>query len=482
MGKEGSMSRTLTRRQLLALGFGLAAVAPVVAACSSTPAASPTAAPGVSPPAKPTQASQGAPATQAPASGAKVTLRLMRFAGVGWEQDVKFVDEFMKKNPNIVVKGEDTLYNDMFKKCLALAATGTLADLQAGHNKWMPYLGYKGIQLELDPLVKEHPEINFNDFFPSVIKDARSIGVKGKLYWLPTIVHPGGNIIVVFNNDLLSKAGVEPPPITNLDWTIDDLEKLVRQAARPKEGILGIDVTYNSPLYAQQVTRTWSSDPKRSSDDSWLLSRDGKKEQLDAAGVKAAFEWYWNLIKDGLVPTAQMASPGANLTYFTAGKQIAHADIVGYPQLIHDQVKFTYSAVLWPKGPHGMRGTCLSYNTYAIYAKTKYPEESFKLLDQLTNTEIGFWAGYQGHANPYARHSVWSNPELWKRYPITQYAGQLLDQGVDRFPQPYNLRFPEWLDAWNQHTSKFLNGQENFDQMYQHTQPACQAILDQPRP
>lgn len=493
----------MDRRRFLALGAAATMVVPLLAACgggataavtgSSASAGGSTASAAASSAAATTSSAAAAVAAQTttvesvpqiPAS-AKITIRLMKFAGVGWEQDDRAAENYMKAHPDVGVKVEPTIYDQMFNKCLTLGAAGTLGDLFAGHNKWMPYLDYKGICLDLDALVAQNKQqMNFDDFFPSVLADAKGIGADGKLYVLPTVVHPGGNAIVLINTDLLDKAGVKLPTdgATN-DWTISDLENIARKAADPKNGIFGTQVTYSSTLYADQVTRTWGSGENDYS--SWLLSQDGKKQQLDSPPVKASFEWYRKLIADGIVPTSADAppnTPGAD--FFTAGKLVTQGAIVG--QYIADTKtingKFKFQALLWPKGEKGYRGSCLSYNTYAIYSHTKYPDQSFGLLDMLTSSDTGLWASSQGESEPYARKSVWASPDLWKANPITKAAGEWLSAGVQPFPQPYNLRFSQWLDAWTQNTANYLNGKENWDQMYAHTQKACQDILDQPRP
>ncbi len=496
------MTQRIDRRGFLILGAGAVGAASLLAACgggsaptasSGSSSAASAAAPATSAAATSAAATSAAASSAAPAeptaavqnpAKARVTLRLMKFAGVGWEQDDRATDLFRKAHTDIAVNVEPTVYGEMFQKCLTLGAAGNLGDLYAGHNKWMPQLQYKGISLDLNALVAQNSsKINFGDFFPSVIADAKGIGADGKLYTFPTIVHPGGNAIVLVNMDLLKKANVDPPKDNN--WTINDLEQIVRKAASPKDGIFGTQVTYSSPLYADQVTRSWGSDPKVGSEDAWLLSKDGKKEQLSSPAVKTSFEWYWQLIKAGLVPTSSDAPPNTpGGDFFTAGKLVTQGAIVG--QYIADthviNGKFDMQAFLWPLGPHGYRGSCLSYNTYAVYSKTKNPDEAFLLLDQLTNTDTGVWAASLGNSNPYARKSVWSTPDLWKASPITKAAGEWLSTGVDPFPQPDNLRFSEWLDAWGQHTSKYLDAKETWDQMYASTQTACQNILDQPRP
>lgn len=476
-----------SRRNLLILGLGGLAGA-ALAACSSGQPTAPTSAPAntnastTAATTAPTAAS-AAPAQTSGQAGT-IELRQMRFAGVGWEQDVKFANEFAQKHPNIKIKGEDTPYGQMNQKVLTTGAAGTIGDLFPGHTRWTAFWEYKGICHELDPLVKAYPdETKFDDFFPSVIKDARGPGAAGKLYIFPTIVHPGGNAIVMINLDLVEKAGLKAP--ANSDWTIQQLEELARGAGRPKDGIFGLETTMTSPLYSTQVTRSWSSVPgPPASDDSWVLSPDGKKSQLGSAPVKTAFEWYGKLVKDGFAPTTQNQLPGTTGDLFTAGKEVMQSQIIGQPQFDHDIIKdkFKWKAVLWPKGPNGCRGSCLSYNTWSMAASTKHPDDAFHLLNALTSTETGFWASYSGHAVPYARHSVWFDKRLWDKYPIDQDGAKWFEQGIDPFPMPANLRAQEYQDTFMQNIQKFLDGKATWEETFSTTQKAVQDVLDQPKP
>jgi len=505
---------------MLIFGAGAALAAPILAACGQAapptpapaaakpteapkpaekPAEKPTAAAAAAAPtkpaevAKPTEAPKPAaaptqaPAAAKPATGAQqVTVRLSRFPGVGWEQDVQFVDEFQKKNPNIKVQAEDTPYGEMNKKILTQAATGTLADMFPGHTRWNGQIRGKGIMLDLDPLIKANSDITkFDDFFPSVIADARGPGADGKLFEFPTIVHPGGNAVVMINLEHTDKAGVKVPDSLT-EWTVDDLEKIARGAARPKDGIYGAQFIYTSPLYSTQITRSWgdAGTQQKSDPASWVLSPDGKKSQLGSPPVKQSFEWYWKMIKDGLTPTKDVAQPGSGLNFFTAGKLVTYSDTVGqvngFTKIIVD--KFKWKAFLWPRGPKGHRGTCLSYNTWALYSKTKVPDDAYKLLVNQTSTEVGFWAAYEGSANPYARRSIWSNPDLWKKFPIFKEVSQVFEAGIDPFPMPANLLAQEYQDVFGQELDKYLDGKEDWNQMFGHADKSIQAVLDQPRP
>lgn len=461
----------LSRRRLLGLGVGAAVSARFVSAAGHVQAASTT------------RASNELTGSLARQAGT-VTLRFMRFAGLGWEHDVKFVDEFMEANPTIVVEPEDVIYAEMFNKCLAAGATNNLADVFAGHNIWAPYLAYKGLSLQLDEAVEAGKFTDFDDWFPSVIADARGVGTDGKLFWIPTVVHPGGNAIIIFNMDIMNSRGVTPPETK--EWTIAEYEEIIRAAADPDNKILGTDINVLHPLYTQQYTRTWGTDPETGSEDAWLLSRDGKTLQLESPPVKEALEWYAGLVRDRLAPTSgeKAALEGSGIDHFSAGLLASRAGTVGAVANLRHTVgdRFEMYAVLWPKGPHGHRGSCLSYNTQSVWSQSEHPDEAIMLVDYITAPEPAFWVGYEGALHAMARRSAWFNPQLWERFPVMEDAANWFDSGIDPFPQPANLRFVEWQDAWRQETTAYFDGEEDWDQMVAHTLPACQAIIDQPRP
>ena len=503
------MPQKVARRGFLAWGAGAMLAGTALAACSggaaqptastsssatksTAPSTSPTA-PSTSPTAPSTSSTAStSSATAAPAqssgSAQQITLREARFPGVGWEQDPKYTAIFEQAHPNIKVTGEDTPYGQMYKKVLTQGATGTLADIFPGHTRWVSYWEYKGLCLELMPLVKTYAdETKFDDFFPSIIKDMQgNPGANGKLYTFPTIVHPGGNAVVELNLDLIEKAGVKLPTQAQMDtsdWTVKDLEAIIRGAGKPKGNIWGASITYSSPLYSTQVTRSWSDSSTEASPNSWVLSPDGKKDQLGSPNVKQSFEWYHQLVVDGFVPTSLVQTPGQGLDFFTAGQEVAKTNIIAVQadgKKIGD--KFKWTTLLWPKGANGYRGSCLSYNTWSLYSKTKYPDDTFHLLNTLTGTDCGFWAGYDGNAVPYCRHSIWFDQRNWTKYPIYKQGASWFQQGIDPFPMPWNLRAQEYQDSFMQNTQKYLDGKQDWSQMYTPTHDAVQKILDEPRP
>ena len=456
----------MTRRRFMELGAGAAAAAGLATTATHAVAA---------------------PVDRASSLAAQsetVTVSFMRFAGLGWEHDTLFVDKFMEENPNITVEADDVVYAEMFNKCLSAAATGDLADVFAGHNRWAPYLAYKGLTLNLDEAAESGQLTDFDDWFPSAIEDVRVASPNNELHWIPTVVHPAGNAVIVFNMSLLNEKGVTPPESS--DWTIAEYDELIRAAADPDKNILGTDITVNNVLYTQQYTRSWGSDPDKGSEDAWLISADGLTMQLESDPVKEGLEWYHGLVKDRLAPTSgeKAALEGSGVDHFAAGMLASKAGTVGAPANLAQTVgdRFEIQAVLWPKGPNGHRGSAFSYNTQSVAAESEHPDEAIMLADYITGPEPAFWTGYEGTLHPMARRSAWFDERLWEKFPVMEEAAHWFESGIDPFPYAANLRNVELQDAWKQETTAYFDGEEEWDDMVSHTLSACQAILDQPKP
>lgn len=427
-----------------------------------------------------------------PAKG-QVTLRLGKFAGDAWDFDAIWAKKFEDENPGITVQVEDVVYAEMFKKVLAQGATGLVWDVFSGHCRWSPYLAWKNIHLQLEDFVETH-DIEFDDFFPSVIEDVR-LAVDGRLYYLPTVVHPGGNGVVGFNMDMLNEAGVSlPEGALEGDWTVEDWDEIIRKVAKPGE-VWGIQLdSMTSPLYLTQVTRTWGlpeggPGAGKSSEDSWFQSFDGRTVQLgeEFPRVKAAMEWYRQWGVEGYRPTDVDLQQLEGVDLFTAGQMVTRGGTVGQPESWRERIgdRFEPVYVPWPKGPDGCRGSCLSYNTMGVYAKTKHPEEACLLAARLTSPEPALYSGTEGTLHCMARRSAWFSEKLWSR-PASgkamEFAAHWFDSGIDPYPMPYNVRAQEVQDAFTQHITPYWNGDEDWAQMIAHTQPAIQNLLDEPRP
>ena len=186
----------LTRRNLLALAGGVGLTS-VIAACG-----------GTSTPSSAGPATSGSGGTAY--TGPKVTLSFWNgFTGGDGPYIQRIVDEFNKKNPNIVVRMNVYQWADFFQKLPAAVASGNGPNVAAMHLSDIPTYAAQQIIVPVDD-VAAALHLTQSDFSPIVWQG----GIyQGKRYGIPLDVHPLG---LYYNKTVLQKAGLDPetPPQT----------------------------------------------------------------------------------------------------------------------------------------------------------------------------------------------------------------------------------------------------------------------------
>lgn len=480
--------RGITRRGLLR-SLGLAALTvPVLQACgggaASAPAATAAAAAAAAQSAAKTSATQaagapaaaatvpasakqvttGVPTTQpAPAAGGTTALSIATYAGPADDWQRYWAKQWASQHPDVNLTIIEMPYPDAPKKQLAELATGTMQDVAFSGIKWFPYSVFKGVFRPIDDYIKQ-TDPGLDDFFPSALAGA---AFEGKQYGLPYLMHPGNAALVVYNLDILNKKGVKEPTD---DWTVQDYLTLMQATAEPK--LPGTTYFPNTYYDFCSLARTWGGDD---------LSPDGKKFTFatDPKSVEAA-QWATDL------HTKYKVAPNrtdAQAIQFPAGQAVTTTTgtyaVLGLGKTIGD--KFKYGSVLFPKGPTGIRGYQGFVENFAIYSKSKQPELGYSLIMAETSKEAGIWAVVNNAYQPSGRKSVWAAPEIAKISSIFKRALDWMSSVNGPFPLPYNLRFQELEDKWENVSQPLFYGEVPFDQGLQKVQQECQAILDLPR-
>ncbi|MBU6361717.1 MAG: extracellular solute-binding protein [Chloroflexi bacterium] len=457
----------LTRRQILrgAATVGMGAVgAGLLAACQSAPTPAPAAAPKpAEPAAKP----------NAPASNAELKLQAS-VVPLGL-MAIEFGKRF-QQDKGIKVTVEETIYAEIEQKTQTGFISGTLQDVVYGHHRWLFTNFLKGIYLAIDNYLKSSPPENYADIFPSVMA---SNSLDGKNFSLPDVVHPGGNIAVSYNKNILKEKGLAEP---KAGWTFDDWTKLARAAADPKKGIFGMTLEGDNSLhYYSNISRSFGEKAGR---DGWLLDEEGKKISFNSAMHKEVGEWYAQLKADKIATRIADLIDKQSVNVFTAGLAATHGGTVNSvaTALAKTAGKFDMDAVLLPVGPKGRQGTCYSGNQWMINAKTKYPAESWELLKYLASTEAGVYLVTEGKVQPNGRKSAWADPRVTKVNRMFGIATDLIVAGVEKFPMPNNTRFTEANNAFAAEVDQIWEGGKKWADHAPEVDKKVQAILDLARP
>ncbi len=373
------------KRTFLAVLFAL--VAMILAACgggAAAPAAAPTAAPAA---AEPTAAAAPAAAeptaAAAPASGGGVEIRYQLWDANQQPAYQACADEFHKQNPNISVKIEQLGWNDYWSGIQTGMVGGTAPDVFTDHLAKFPEFAAKGQLLDINPLV-EKDKVDTKQYLPGLadlwVRD-------GKRYGLPK---DWDTIAIVYNADMLAKAGVDPASLKDLTWNAQDggsFGQLIAKLTLDSNGKNGLDPAFDKTKVVQygfipQGSGGFSGQTQWS----WLAASNGfkftdgpwtSKYYYDDPKLAETLQWYadLNLVKGWAPTNADVSSLGAG-TLFQSGKGALTSD---GSWTIGDYVKnskFKIGFAPLPKGPQG-RKSMFNGLADSIWVGTKHPDEAW---------------------------------------------------------------------------------------------------------
>ena len=450
------MSRKLSRREMLK-GLGITALAASLYACQpkqEAPAEEPKAE-------QPKEESK-----QQPVDKEKPTLRLTLWAeqsgeGRTWPQDKGL--EWAEQTGIADVEVELVSYNEMPTKQLTAVAAGTLWDVMFNNNKIGPYNAFKGVYLWLDDLINAY-STDMTDYFPAAVEGS---AFEGKQYGLPCETNTGNTNIVFYNKDLLAEFGVDEPTD---DWTFQEFSEMSAKATDKDRRIFGTNLLFGNYYDFAALARGFGGD---------LFSEDGKDFTLttDDKTYEAMKAFVELRTKHEAAPTRDESE---GLNFYVGQLAIRPWGTYGFVQTeINVEDKFEWGACLGPTGPDGMRGYSLFILQQVVGSTTEHPEEAFQLCAHLCSQEVAMWS-FINQGQPTARLSVLRSPEAEEQSPVLARVADWMADGVNSgpFPQPWNLRFQEVQDTWNNLSLELQYGEAPFEEAAENVQIECQKVME----
>jgi multiple sugar transport system substrate-binding protein len=315
------------------------------------------------------------------------------------------LDAIDQAHPEWILVMEQTPQSSTNEKLNANAAAGTLPDIQ--ELVGIPDLVWSGAFLPLDDLLAS---FNFDqsDFFPNALK---MYTVNGKLYGLPFVGSPE---ILFYNKDKFDAAGVAYPTD---DWTYDDFKAAAIALTLDANGNTPADADFDPTTIVQWgfnanpgIMGSWATATYMSpwggnfcsNEDCSVLAMT-TPEDMDALNF-----WYDLAVTNHAALAdpyggSQTGVPGDPFQFGFAAMGFNGFFAIGQ---MKDTADFNFGIVQTPLGPVG-RGSGLSARAYAIAANTLYPEEAWKLIQELTSEEFlqKMWAE-PGNSVPARRTSA----------------------------------------------------------------------------
>jgi ABC-type glycerol-3-phosphate transport system substrate-binding protein len=203
---------------------------------------------------------------------------------------------------------------------------------------------------------------------------------------------------------------------------------------------------------------------------------------LDNPQAQEAWKWYEELsITNHAAPRRGESVPNVNM--FSAGLIATAKDgiyhIPGLPQEVGD--KFRYGLTLM-KGP-ARKGSGAFSNAFCVSNQTDIPEEALKLAVYLTSTDVGVYSVVHAIGRGLqARRSQWTHPDVLALHPIYGTIAEYMDEDLNPFPHPWNLRYQEVFDTYSAAIEPLRYGEKTWDEQAPVIQAKVQGIMDQPRP
>ena len=455
-------SRVSSRRAFLS---GLAALAslPLLAACAAeapTPAPKPT-----QPPAAPTQAPAAAAPTQAPAAGAATTpaaaaaatqapakapaaaapattggakaeIRMHSRTGTEGTKPEAAIAVFEKNNPDITIKLETFPPGEYADKVNTLGAAGTLGDVVFGIPPQYHETADSGFWMNVSPLVKSN-NLDMSQYFEAVL---RHMTWKGNLYGLPYKSSPG-NCAIYYNKELLEANKVDPAELKkaeNLDALAEIAKRLTKDTTgggkTDQWGLLG---GYHGGGDTMMWVRSWNFEV-------FDQALGATKALFDQPRAVEAITFMWKLMWTHKVMPLPGPSTNRDQLFISKKAGLYHAASAtrGLQATIGDS--FTFRVEKQPKGPvpDGKFGMSNTYDFMGLHAKTKSPEQAWRVLVYFTGKEHGIRLGLPdggGSYTPGGRKDVYAAPELLQRDPNFWVFSELVSQAPDNY-YPANLR------------------------------------------
>lgn len=122
----------------------------------------------------------------------------------------KATDLYHSLHPDITISSEFTDFSSYWNKLNTEVAGGTIPDLIQMDIKYVAQYAKKGLLLDMTSIIA-NKTIDLSDFDPSLLASSK---LNQKAYGIPT----GGNCMcLVYDADLVKKAGVHAPPAT-MTW------------------------------------------------------------------------------------------------------------------------------------------------------------------------------------------------------------------------------------------------------------------------
>ncbi len=289
---------------------------------------------------------------------------------------MKLIKEaFEAQNPDIEMEHQP-LVGDWVQKVTAQMVAGNAPDVMMGFGDFYQDWAQRGQFLWLNDLIEKYmTEEELNDFYPT---QYAAFAVGDKQFGLPKYA---GTVGLYYNMEMFDGAGV---PYPTDEWTWDDLidasKKLTKADESGKKYQWGFQVQPYLDRFAYWI---WQNGglihPEEEVVGSKLLI--DQAPAVEALQVQYDMTWTWEISPK----SADMGEQNVWTTFPVGKTAMQYNGSWDIPWLL-ETAEFEWDAQHLAKGKAG-RATMFGTDGYSIYARTKHPEEAWKVLYHIVSPE-----------------------------------------------------------------------------------------------
>lgn len=298
----------------------------------------------------------------------------IKFSTWGSETEIKIlkpiIKEFEQSHPGIKVELLHIPQN-YFQKLHMLVAANLSPDVIFVNNLNMPVYASGNIFTNLSEILENSDSLSKEDFFSQALS---AMTYQKKLMAIPRDI---SNVVIYYNKDIFDKHGISYP---KTNWTFDQFLNTAKKLTidSNKDGqIETFGVSFNTyPIF--YLPFIWSNGGK-------VFNKDASKFLLAQKRNCTYVQYYADLRnKYHVAPKASEAGNNTMAQLFMQGKVAMYISGRWSVPRFREDINFNWDITTFPAGTAGSI-VGADGSGWAMYSKTKHPEEAWKLIQFLAS-------------------------------------------------------------------------------------------------
>ncbi|HEY3558976.1 MAG TPA: sugar ABC transporter substrate-binding protein [Kribbella sp.] len=371
------------------------------------------------------------------ASGGNVELTLAIWDVSMKPSEEQIVHDFEQANPGVTVQIQVTPWDQYWQKLKAAASGGEAPDVMWMNAPNFQLYASNGVLLPLSKYIAQD-KVDMGVFAKAVTD---SFVLNGEQYGMP---RDNTTIGLWYNKSLFDAAGVKYPTDS---WTWADAQAAAAKLTNKKTGVYGIAANLNSQSnFYNTIAQAGGQ----------VISPDGRHSGYDSPAAVEGIKYWTDFIAAGHSPSLRQMTDTDPVQMFESGKVAMMYGgnwLAGTFAKVDTAKKFDVAAL--PSGKK--RATISTGLSEAIYAKTKFPAQAWKLVKFMGSKQAAGIRAASGTVIP----AYTTQADAWVASVPQYHLRSLVDEIAVSVPYPVSKNTDAWASQEPQILGKAWTGEQS---------------------